>query len=82
MNPIKQARNRVGVSRTQLAVASGVSYGEVFKAETGRTRVLNSNLARFLREQHLLDRPENEYLKWRESEKRKVLSQLDEQITR
>ncbi len=76
MNPVKEVRTRIGISRTKLAMLADVSYSEVFRAETGKTRELNNVLARFLSDHRLLDSPEEAYIKWREAQKTVALSEF------
>ena len=77
MNPIERARRKLGLSRTDFAVAAGVSYSEIFRAETGQTRTLNPDLAGFLRELKSLDDPKGTYLRWRESHRAAIMKRLN-----
>jgi hypothetical protein len=65
MNPVAEARRQSGVSRSDFAMAIGVSYHELFRAEQGYTKTLNARIARFLEENSLLEDPARQYDEWR-----------------
>ncbi len=64
-NPVQLARKNSGLTRGELAIAAGVSYSEVWKAESGYCVRLNNRLAEFLQRKGLIDNPQEEYRKWR-----------------
>ena len=64
-NPVEEVRERLGLNRSQFAMAAGVSYGEVWKSETGYNVRLHTQLARFLEESGYSTDPAADYEQWR-----------------
>ena len=64
-NPVKQVRENLGLDRGQFAMAADVSYGEVWKSETGYNVRLHVHLARFLEESGYPGNPASDYEEWR-----------------
>lgn len=67
-NPITKTRQEIGLSRRDLAIASGVPYAEVWKAEAGYCSNLNRRLADYLERTGFMREPQKRYTEWRSEE--------------
>lgn len=67
-NPITKTRQGLGLTRRDLAIASGVPYAEVWKAEAGYCSHLNRRLADYLERTGLMREPQERYTVWRSEE--------------
>ena len=63
-NPIAKARDKLGLSRHQLALVSGVGYAEVWRSEAGYARSLHPELASFLKREGIVKDPQKMYKEW------------------
>jgi len=68
MNPIKHFREQRGLSRREMALAAGIGYGELWRAEQGYSLKLHPQLVKFLRECGYPGDPLHDYTAWREKE--------------
>jgi len=65
-NPLIQFRAAHGLSRPELALATGIPYNALWRAEAGYPRKLEPNLVRFLVESGYQGDPQADYRGWRE----------------
>jgi len=65
-NPITKAREELGLSRRQFALAAGIGYAELFRSESGYARSLHPELIHLLKQMGYAGHPGNEYARWRE----------------
>jgi len=63
-SPITKAREKLGLSRHQLALVSGVGYAEVWRSEAGYARSLHPELASFLKGEGIIADPQKAYKEW------------------
>jgi DNA-binding XRE family transcriptional regulator len=71
-NPVQTVRERLQLSRMQLALLAGISYEEVWKCEAGYRGSLHARLAECLTEQGYVGDPCDDYLSWRQELSRQL----------
>lgn len=77
-NPVQAVREDLKLTRLEFAIACGISYAEIFKAENGYTQSLNANLASFLKNSNLSDDPDTDYQAWRETRRASMCSSYEQ----
>ncbi|MCX6092854.1 MAG: hypothetical protein NTX23_08335 [Candidatus Bipolaricaulota bacterium] len=71
-NPVRTVRERLQLSRMQLALLAGISYEETWKCEAGYRASLHARLAECLTEQGYVGDPCHDYLIWRQEASRQL----------
>lgn len=72
MHPIAVFRQKRGLTRTALALAAGVGYQEVFRAERGYMLRVHPRLAAWLRENGYPGDPQDDHARWREEQRVRI----------
>ena len=78
MNPIKKARQEIGLSRNELSTVAGVGYSTLASLEKGRPQSINKNVLQAL--EQLGKEPgrlKAEYEQYRENEKNEILKKAN-----
>lgn len=65
-NPVTTTRERLGLTRRQLALAARVPYEEVWKCEAGYKQMLHSHLVQYLSESGYKGDSAADYRQWRD----------------
>ena len=78
MNPIKQVREKAGLTRNELSKVAGVGYSTIASLEKGRQNSINENVLQAL--EQLGQEPDKlkaEYEQYRENEKKAILQKIN-----
>ena len=78
MNPIKKARQKIGLSRNELSKVAGVGYSTIASLEKGRQNSINENVLQALEQLgQEPDRLKAEYKQYRENEREEILQKAN-----
>ena len=77
-NPIKQAREKAGLTRNELSTVAGVGYSTLASLEKGRPQSINKKVLEALEQlRQEPDRLKAEYKQYRENEKKEILQKTN-----